>query len=69
MKKIFARFGIPETVMCDNGPQYISQEFEQFAKSYGFTHVTSSPLFPQSNGQAERTVQTVKKPTNGPSNI
>lgn len=37
-----------------NGPQYASQEF-------GFHLVTSSPRYPQSNGQAERTVQMVKR--------
>ena len=60
-KTVFSRHGIPETVMSDNGPQYASQEFTEFARSYDFCHVTSSPHFPQSNGQAERTVQTVKK--------
>ena len=53
--------GVPETVVSDNGPQYSSLEFAEFTKEYGFNHVTSSPYFPQSNGQAERTVQTVKK--------
>ena len=47
--------------MSDNGPQYSSLEFKQFAEAYDFCHTTSSPLFAQSNGQAERTVQTVKK--------
>ena len=61
LKSIFARFGIPETFVSDNGPQFASQSFKDFADTYTFQHVTSSPLFAQSNGQAERTVQTVKK--------
>ncbi len=61
LKTIFSRFGIPETVISDNSPQYASHEFTEFAEAYEFSHITSSPLFAQSNGQAERTVQTVKK--------
>ena len=60
LKSIFSRHGIPEVVRSDNGPQYSSTEFSSFASSYGFQHVTSSPKYPQSNGQAERCVKTVK---------
>lgn len=60
LKSQFARFGIPDKVITDNGPQYSSGAFAEFAKDYGFNHVTTSPHFPQANGQAERTVQTVK---------
>ena len=61
LKSIFARHGIPVTLVTDNGPQYSSHVFEEFAKEYGFTHVTSSPRFAQSNGHAERAIQTVKQ--------
>jgi len=61
LKSIFSRHGIPEIVRSDNGPQYSSREFAKFASSYEFNHITSSPRFPQSNGQVERMVQTVKK--------
>ena len=61
LKKIFSRHGVPERVRSDNGPQFSSQEFEQFGRKYGFKHTTSSPHFPQSNGLAERTIQTVKR--------
>ena len=36
LKSIFARHGIPETVLSDNGSQYISQEFKEFQHKYGF---------------------------------
>ena len=60
LKEIFSEHRIPEIVISDNGRQYSSGEFKMFANQWGFKHVTSSPHFPQSNGLAERFVQTVK---------
>ena len=60
-KSIFACHGIPETVISDNGLQFISGEYDKFAKFWGFDHDFSSPEYPQSNGMVEQTIQTVKK--------
>ena len=60
LKSVFARHGIPEVERLDNGPQYDSAEFAKFAKDWEFKHVTSRPLYAQSNGEAERAVQTAK---------
>ena len=59
LKLIFARHGIPRTVMADNMP-FNSKEFAEFAKSWDFQIVTSSPTYPQSNGLVERNVQSIK---------
>ena len=60
LKSIMARHGIPQELISDNGPQFISKTFENFSKTWEFDHDTSSPKFASSNGQVERAVQTVK---------
>ena len=61
LKVQFARYGVPDTVVSDNEPQCSAKEFATFSKSWGFTHVTSSPHYLQSNGKAENAVKTVKR--------
>ena len=58
LKASFARHGIVETLISDNGPK--SNEFESFTKAWEFTHVMKSPHYPQSNGLAEKSVQIAK---------
>ncbi|XP_014781662.1 uncharacterized protein K02A2.6-like [Octopus bimaculoides] len=60
-KKIVSLFGKPDEIFSDNGPQYTSKPFQQFAQEWGIQHTTSSPRYPQSNRFIERQVQTIKK--------
>ncbi|XP_064481187.1 uncharacterized protein K02A2.6-like [Ornithodoros turicata] len=62
-KSSFARHGIPDEVISDNGPQFSgaqSSAFKNFAATYKFRHTTSSPRYPQSNGLAEAAVKIIK---------
>ena len=61
LKAVFARFGIPDTLITDNGLQFSTAKFNVFAKTWMFDDKTSSPTYPQSNGKAENAVQTVKR--------
>ena len=60
MKSFFSHHGIPTEVVSDSGTQYTAEEFQSFAKTYGFIHTIISPRYPQSGGLHEKTVQTVK---------
>ena len=60
LKAVFARYGCPEVLVTDNGPQFSCHKFDQFARDYDFRHVTSSPRYLRSNGEAERAVTMVK---------
>ena len=61
LKGHFARHGIPEQLVTDNEPQFVSRDFLKFSKEWDFEHRTSSPYRSQSNGKAESAVKQAKK--------
>ena len=50
-KLIFSEYGWPETLISDNGPCYIVDAFTHVRNAYHVNHISSSPHYPQSNGQ------------------
>ncbi|XP_037927878.1 uncharacterized protein K02A2.6-like [Teleopsis dalmanni] len=42
LKEIFARFGLPKTIVSDNGTQFVSHQFQQFLAENGINHIRSS---------------------------
>ena len=69
LRSLFSRFGIPEQVVSDNGPQFTSQEFKEFLQMNRVKHITSAPRLPSSNGEAERIVRTLKSALNAGSSM
>ena len=58
-KNIITRFGIPKTIVSDNGTQFTTKPFMKYCSELGIRNVYSSPAYPQSNGQAEASNKTV----------
>ena len=60
-EEVFAPFGTPVTLVTDNGTQFKSEQFRKFCRSRAIRQIFSAPYHPQSNGEAERFVDTLKR--------
>ena len=60
LKTIYSEYGVPATLYTDQGSQFVSQEFKQFALQYRLEVQHSSPTYPPSNGFIEAMVKVVK---------
>ena len=61
LRDIFVRYGRPDQIDTDGGPQYQSHDFQEFLRTWGVKHRLSSPYYPQSNGRAELAVKTARR--------
>ena len=57
----FSQFGLPISIVSDNGPCFTSQEFKDFTRNSGVRHITTAVYKPSTNGLAEKMVHTLKK--------
>ena len=60
LREVLARTGLSCTMVSDNGPQWVAEEFQQYCRGNAIRHITSTPWHPRTNGLAERAVQTFK---------
>ena len=60
LSQIFATYGLPKSIVSDNGSCFTSDEFRKFVKQNGIQHIRTAPYHPASNGLAERGVQIIK---------
>ena len=56
LRKTFSVFGIPCTLVTDNRPWLLSQEFGTFVKKNGIKDLTTAPYYLSYNGLLERMV-------------
>ncbi|KAL0170112.1 hypothetical protein M9458_034708, partial [Cirrhinus mrigala] len=57
--QVFRTYGLPEDIVSDRGPQFISRVWRAFFRLLGVTVSLSSGYHPQTNGQTERKIQEV----------
>ena len=61
LRELFCRYGAPETLVTDNGPQFISDEFKDLMKEFNTHHRRVTPYHPMANGEVERFNRSLKK--------
>ena len=53
MDDMFTVHGLPITISSDQGPQFVSKEFEDFLEDNSISHRKVTPLWAQANGEVE----------------
>ena len=59
-RSIICRFRIPRSLVSADGKQFDNPKFRDFCVELGIKNYYSSPAHPQSNGQTEVTIRTLK---------
>ena len=58
-KNIVCRFGIPRSIVSDNGPQFDNWAYRNLCQELKIKNLYSTPRYPQSNGQSKASIKTI----------
>ena len=58
-RNIVTRFGVPESLVNNNGLQFDSKTFLKFCSDLGIKNKYSTSAYPHSNGQVEATIKVI----------
>ncbi|GJX48088.1 putative reverse transcriptase domain-containing protein [Tanacetum coccineum] len=61
LKEVVTRHGIPVSIICDRDPRFTSNFWRSFQKAMGTQLDMSTAYHPQTDGQSERTIQTLEE--------
>ena len=61
LRHSFSTFGLPASLVSDNGQCFYYQEFKDFVNAIGIRYVTTDVCKPSTNRLAEKIVQTFKR--------
>ena len=60
LRCLFINYGLPEQLVTDNEPQFVSQEFSSFMKLNSIKYIETPPYYPATNGAIKRFIQSLK---------
>ncbi|GJU20252.1 putative reverse transcriptase domain-containing protein [Tanacetum coccineum] len=60
LKEVVTRHGIPVSIICDRDPRFASNFWRSLQKALGTSLDMSTAYHPQTDGQSERTIQTLE---------
>ena len=61
LSDLFCRFGTIDELVSDNGPQFISDELQQFLSAHGVRHLKTASYNRQANSEVERFNRVLKE--------
>ena len=61
LRRIFARYGVPQEIVTDNAKTFRSSQFADFMTEFGIKHRKIAPRYPRTNEEVEKLNRSINK--------